>query len=80
MITPMYGLHAVWLISMHITPPTRCAGVCQRVLLRVAEVDILDAKVLNQSQLLLLLAVAHGGNGGVRLRGFNIKSKLRINF
>ena len=73
-ITQWYGLHVVWLTSMHITPPTRFVGVCRRVHQLVAEVDILDVKALKPRQVLLLPIVANGGNGGVVA---NLENKLQ---
>ena len=70
-----YGLHVVWLTSMRITPPTRCVGVCRRVLQLVVEVDILDVKALKQSQLLLPIVV-NGGNGGAVAKMFHDQIKI----
>ena len=79
-ITQMYGLHVVWLTLMHITLPTRCVGVCRRVLQLVVEVDILDVKALKQSQLLLLPIVVNGGNGGAVAKMFHDQIKIENKF
>ena len=52
---------------MPITPQTKYVGVCLKVLLPVAEVDIPDAKALRRNKLFLTLptTAVNGGNGGV---------------
>ena len=75
-----YGLHVVWLTSMRITLPTRCVGVCRRVLQLVVEVDILDVKALKQSQLLLLPIVVNGGNGGAVAKMFHDQIEIENKF
>ena len=52
---------------MPITRQTKYVGVCLKVLLPVAEVDIPDAKALRRNKLFLTLPTiaVNGGNGGV---------------
>ena len=78
-VTQMYGLHVVWLTSMRITLPTRCVGVCRRVLQLVEEVDILDVKALKRSQLLLPIVV-NGGNGGAVAKMFHDQIEIENKF